>query len=50
MASEEGGTEIEEVAEKTPEKIFKEYIDPAVGLQGFKRAESHLTSIFQKSL
>ena len=28
MASEEGGTEIEEVAEKTPEKIFKEYIDP----------------------
>ncbi|ASZ67570.1 ADP-forming succinate--CoA ligase subunit beta [Bacillus cereus] len=36
MASEEGGTEIEEVAEKTPEKIFKEYIDPAVGLQGFQ--------------
>ncbi|EJQ67898.1 ADP-forming succinate--CoA ligase subunit beta [Bacillus mycoides] len=36
MASEEGGTEIEEVAEKTPEKIFKEYIDPTVGLQGFQ--------------
>lgn len=36
MASEEGGTEIEEVAEKTPEKIFKEVIDPAVGLQGFQ--------------
>lgn len=36
MASEEGGTEIEEVAEKTPEKIFKEYIDPAVGLQAFQ--------------
>ncbi|KOS25733.1 succinyl-CoA synthetase subunit beta [Bacillus anthracis] len=36
MASEEGGTEIEEVAEITPEKIFKEYIDPAVGLQGFQ--------------
>ncbi|WP_242237383.1 ADP-forming succinate--CoA ligase subunit beta [Bacillus cereus group sp. BfR-BA-01316] len=36
MASEEGGTEIEEVAEKAPEKIFKEYIDPAVGLQGFQ--------------
>ncbi|PGX55982.1 ADP-forming succinate--CoA ligase subunit beta [Bacillus anthracis] len=36
MASEEGGTEIEEVAEKTPEKIFKEYIDSAVGLQGFQ--------------
>ncbi|TLS37350.1 ADP-forming succinate--CoA ligase subunit beta [Pseudalkalibacillus caeni] len=36
MGSEEGGTEIEEVAEKTPEKIFKEVIDPAVGLQGFQ--------------
>ncbi|APH05273.1 ADP-forming succinate--CoA ligase subunit beta [Bacillus weihaiensis] len=36
MASEEGGTEIEEVAEKTPEKIFKEVIDPAVGLQGYQ--------------
>ncbi|PFA67898.1 ADP-forming succinate--CoA ligase subunit beta [Bacillus sp. AFS015802] len=36
MASEEGGTEIEEVAEKTPEKIFKEYIDPVVGLTGFQ--------------
>ncbi|WP_054711808.1 ADP-forming succinate--CoA ligase subunit beta [Bacillus sp. JCM 19041] len=36
MASEEGGTEIEVVAEETPEKIFKEVIDPAVGLQGFQ--------------
>ncbi|MGO4887795.1 ADP-forming succinate--CoA ligase subunit beta [Anaerobacillus sp. MEB173] len=36
MASEEGGTEIEEVAEKTPEKIFKEVIDPAVGFQGYQ--------------
>ena len=36
MASEEGGTEIEEVAEKTPEKIFKEVIDPIVGLTGFQ--------------
>ena len=32
MASEEGGTEIEEVAENTPEKIFKEVIDPVIGL------------------
>ncbi|WP_042144857.1 ADP-forming succinate--CoA ligase subunit beta [Paucisalibacillus sp. EB02] len=32
MASEEGGTEIEEVAAETPEKIFKEIIDPVVGL------------------
>ncbi|TWE08844.1 succinyl-CoA synthetase (ADP-forming) beta subunit [Neobacillus bataviensis] len=36
MASEEGGTEIEEVAAKTPEKIFKEEIDPAIGLQPFQ--------------
>ncbi|GAA0331707.1 ADP-forming succinate--CoA ligase subunit beta [Bacillus carboniphilus] len=36
MASEEGGTEIEEVAEQTPEKIFKEYIDPVVGLTAFQ--------------
>jgi succinyl-CoA synthetase beta subunit len=36
MASEEGGMEIEEVAAKTPEKIFKEVIDPVVGLTGFQ--------------
>ena len=36
MASEEGGTEIEEVAARTPEKIIKEVIDPAVGLQPFQ--------------
>lgn len=36
MASEEGGTEIEEVAATNPEKIFKEIIDPAVGLQTFQ--------------
>lgn len=36
MASTEGGMDIEEVAEKTPEKIIKEWIDPAVGLQPFQ--------------
>ncbi|MBO8162440.1 MAG: ADP-forming succinate--CoA ligase subunit beta [Brevibacillus sp.] len=36
MASEEGGTEIEEVAARTPEKIFKEVIDPVVGLTPFQ--------------
>ncbi|MFE8699060.1 ADP-forming succinate--CoA ligase subunit beta [Cytobacillus sp. FJAT-54145] len=36
MASEEGGTEIEEVAEQTPEKIFKEVVDPVVGLTGYQ--------------
>lgn len=36
MASTEGGVEIEKVAEETPEKIIKEWIDPAVGLQPFQ--------------
>ncbi|MFS0839371.1 ADP-forming succinate--CoA ligase subunit beta [Paenibacillus sp. UNC499MF] len=36
MASEEGGMDIEEVAANTPEKIFKEIIDPAIGLQAFQ--------------
>lgn len=36
MASTEGGMDIEEVAEHTPEKIIKEWIDPVVGLQGFQ--------------
>jgi succinyl-CoA synthetase beta subunit len=36
MASEEGGMDIEEVAEHSPEKIFKEAIDPAVGMQAFQ--------------
>lgn len=36
MYSPEGGMDIEEVAENTPEKIFTEEIDPAMGLQGFQ--------------
>ncbi len=36
MASTEGGVEIEKVAEETPEKIIKEWIDPSVGLQQFQ--------------
>ena len=36
MASTEGGMDIEEVAESSPEKIVKEWIDPRVGLQGFQ--------------
>lgn len=36
MASEEGGTEIEEVAAESPEKIFKETIDPIVGLAPYQ--------------
>lgn len=33
MASTEGGVEIEKVAEETPEKIVKEWIEPGMGLQ-----------------
>ena len=36
MASQAGGMEIEEVAHETPEKIYKEYIDPAIGLQPYQ--------------
>ncbi len=36
MYSTEGGMDIEAVAEKTPHLIFKEEIDPAVGIQGFQ--------------
>ncbi len=36
MYSPEGGMSIEEVAEKTPELIFTEEIDPSVGLQQFQ--------------
>ncbi len=36
MASAAGGMDIEEVAARTPEKILKEHIDPAVGLQPFQ--------------
>lgn len=36
MASAEGGVEIEKVAAETPEKLLKEYIDSATGLQAFQ--------------
>jgi succinyl-CoA synthetase beta subunit len=36
MASTEGGVDIEEVAAHTPEKIFKEWVDPAVGIMPFQ--------------
>jgi succinyl-CoA synthetase beta subunit len=36
ICSSEGGVEIEEVAEKNPEKILKETIDPVIGLAGFQ--------------
>jgi succinyl-CoA synthetase beta subunit len=36
MASNEGGVEIEKVAAETPEKILKEWVDPATGLMPFQ--------------
>ena len=36
MASSAGGMDIEEVAEKTPHLILKEYVDPGIGLQAFQ--------------
>jgi len=36
IGSAEGGVEIEEVAQKSPDKILKEVVDPAVGLQPFQ--------------
>jgi succinyl-CoA synthetase beta subunit len=35
VASTEGGMDIEEVAEKTPEKLIREFIDPLLGLQAY---------------
>ena len=36
VASTEGGMNIEEVAEETPEKILKEFVNPAIGLRPFQ--------------
>jgi succinyl-CoA synthetase beta subunit len=36
MASKEGGVEIEKVAAESPEKIIKEWVEPAVGLRPFQ--------------
>lgn len=36
MASAEGGMDIEEVNERTPEKIFRAYIEPALGVRSYQ--------------
>lgn len=36
MASTEGGVDIEKVADETPEKIFKIYVDPLVGVMPYQ--------------
>jgi succinyl-CoA synthetase beta subunit len=39
IASAEGGMEIEQVAHKSPEKVFKEPIHPLLGIQAFQARE-----------
>jgi len=39
MASQDGGMDIEEVADKTPERIIKVYVDPLMGIQGYQLRE-----------
>jgi succinyl-CoA synthetase beta subunit len=36
MASQDGGMDIEEVADKTPERIIKVHVDPLLGIQGYQ--------------
>ena len=36
MVSPDGGVEIEKVAEETPDRIFKEFVNPAVGLRPYQ--------------
>ncbi len=50
MGSAEGGMEIEEVADKSPEKIFKEYIDPGVGLMPFQTKRMAYNMGFKQSM
>jgi succinyl-CoA synthetase beta subunit len=41
--SPDGGMDIEKVAEETPDRVFKEYIDPLLGLRGFQAQRLHST-------
>src|SRR5256712_3025604 len=50
MASAAGGMEIEEVAAKTPEKIFKETIDPAVGFRPFQARKLAFALVLPRGL
>lgn len=40
MASQAGGMDIEKVAQETPEKIIKIYVDPLMGIQGYQVREA----------
>lgn len=37
LVSDFGGIDIEEIAEKSPDRVFKDYIDPLLGLQTFQK-------------
>ena len=50
MGSEEGGVEIEKVAAESPEKIVKEYIDPAIGLAPFQATRMAYKMNFPKEV
>ena len=50
MASSEGGMDIEEVAAKTPYKILKTSIDPAVGFQGYQGRDLGFALNFDKTI
>ena len=47
MASTEGGMNIEEVAAATPEKIIKEWVNPAIGLQYFQAQACLASQLFR---
>ncbi len=49
MVSTEGGVEIEKVAAETPDKIFKQFIDPSVGLRPFQLFELALALKLESS-
>lgn len=48
MASSEGGVEIEKVAAETPEKIFKVWVHPLMGLQKYQAREIGFSLGFSK--
>jgi len=50
MASSEGGVDIEEVAARTPERILKAYVDPALGLQDYQAWDLALGIGLEQSL
>ena len=50
MGSEEGGVEIEKVAAESLDKIFKEYIDPAIGLAPFQATRMAYKMNFPKEV